>query len=60
MDQNNQQNQSVLCDPNQKWWWRLNQQAVPLHCKVLFADGVIEEFEAVVLYHRLHKRSHSN
>lgn len=35
---------------------RLNQQSVPLHCKVLLADGVIEEFEAVVLHHRLQRK----
>lgn len=32
----------------------LNHQCVPFHRKVLFADGVIEEFQAVVVDHGLH------
>lgn len=25
----------------------------PLHCQILFADGMVEELDAVVLHHRL-------
>lgn len=38
----------------------LNHQHAPLHCEVLFADGVVEEFNAVVVHHRLHEEQQKN